>query len=121
MNFYEQYTTVCSQNGLEPCSQKAAELFGVTRATISSWKTKNTMPKGETVAIMANALHVSADYLLCRTSDPTDYSSQKQEAHTDAVQDDIPRILDLYSQLDTSDRIRVEAYMEGMLTNKKYF
>ena len=34
------------------------------------------MPKGETVAIMADALHVSADYLLCRTNDPTDYCRQ---------------------------------------------
>lgn len=120
MNFYEQYTAVCSQKGLDPCSQKAAELFGVTRATISSWKSKNTMPKGETVAIMANALHVSADYLLCRTKDPTDYSSQKQEAHTNVNQEEIPRILNLYNQLDPIDRIRVEAYMEGILTKDKY-
>ena len=120
MNFYEQYTTVCSQKGLEPCSQKAAELFGVTRATISAWKSKNTMPKGETVAIMANALHVSADYLLCRTNDPTDYSSQKQEVRTNAVPNETQRMLDLYNQLDSLDQIRVEAYIEGMLTKDKY-
>lgn len=120
MNFYEQYTAICSEKGLDPCSQKTAELFGVTRATISSWKSKNTIPKGETVAIMANVLHVSADYLLCRTSDPTDYSCQNQIVHTDAVQQEIPRILDLYNQLDSLDRIRVEAYIEGILTKDKY-
>lgn len=144
MNFYEQYAAICSEKGLEPCSQKAAEMFGVTRATISSWKSKNTMPKGETVAVMANALNVSADYLLCRTNDPTDYSSRneavqtaapaagrhnngakktlspKEEADTTPIQDEIPRIFDLYNQLDYLDRIRVEAYMEGMLTNDKY-
>lgn len=118
MNFYERYRTICSEKGLDPCSQKTADMFGVTRATISSWKSKNTIPKGETVAIMADALHVSADYLLCRTSDPTDYSSQKLEVYTDAVPNEIPRILDLYSQLDALDRVRVEAYIEGMLTKK---
>lgn len=120
MNFYEQYTAICSEKGLDPCAQKTAEMFGVTRAAISSWKAKKTIPKGETVAIIANVLHVSADYLLCRTNDPTDYSSPKQNVPTGDTQKEIPRILDLYNQLDSSDRIRVEAYIEGILTKDKY-
>lgn len=118
MSFYEQYIAVCSEKGLEPCSQRAADLFGVTRATISSWKLKNTMPKGETVAIMADALHVSADYLLCRTNDPTDYSNKKFS--TDAAQNEIEEIINLYTKLDTLDRTRVNAYIEGILTKDKY-
>ncbi len=120
MSFYEQYMAVCSEKGLEPCSQRAAEMFGVTRATISSWKLKNTMPKGETVAIMADALHVSADYLLCRTNDPTDYCRQNLKVHSDIGRDDDSEIINLYSQLDSLDRVRVEAYIEGILTKDKY-
>lgn len=120
MSFYEQYMAVCSEKGLEPCSQRAAEMFGVTRATISSWKLKNTMPKGETVAIMADALHVSADYLLCRTNDPTDYCRQNLKVHSDIGRNDDSEIINLYSQLDSLDRVRVEAYIEGILTKDKY-
>ena len=95
-------------------------MFGVTRATISSWKLKNTMPKGETVAIMADALHVSAYYLLCRTNDPTDYCRQNLKVHSDIGRDDDSEIINLYSQLDSLDRVRVEAYIEGILTKDKY-
>ncbi|MCI9034033.1 MAG: helix-turn-helix transcriptional regulator [Lachnospiraceae bacterium] len=114
MSFYDQYTTICSEKGLDPCSQKAAKMFGITRATISAWKTKNTMPKGETVAVIANTLHVSADYLLCRTNDPTDYSSKK------TLPDESSRIVNLYNKLDYLDQVRVEAYIEGILTKDKY-
>lgn len=128
MNFYEQYKAICSEKGIDPCSQRAAEMFGVTRAAISSWKMKNTMPKGETVAAMANVLNVSADYLLCRTSDPTDYSSQNMAAagvspalkQSNDDKNEFPKILSLYNQLDYFDRIRVEAYIEGILTKDKY-
>ncbi len=130
--------------GIEPCSQKAADLIGVTRSTISAWNTKGTYPKGDTVAAVANALHVSADYLVGRTDDPTDYSDptlvarlsapvldsfdgdakkaaafQKAVA-ADALKDKRPHILDVFEKLDQLDQVRVEAYIEGMLTGEKY-
>ncbi len=143
MRFYDQYTHICNERGIEPCSQRAASMFGVTRSTISQWNSKNKIPMGETVRTIANALGVSADYLLCRTNDPTDYSrpdlisettdpvsdefsrnAEKAAAYHNAVAEDVkktnPKILDLYSRLDATDKIRVEAYMEGMLTGNKY-
>lgn len=146
MRFYDQYTRICTERGIEPCSQRAAEMFGVTRATISQWNSRNKAPMGETVRIIADALGVSADYLLCRTDDPTDYSNpdliaevagpvldelngdvEKAVAFQKAVAEDAkkereqqPRIVSLYNKLDTADRIRVEAYIEGMLTGDKY-
>lgn len=146
MRFYDQYARICDKQGIEPCSQKAAEMFGVTRATISQWNSRDKAPMGETVRIIADALGVSTDYLLCRTNDPTDYSNpdliaevagpvldefngdaEKAVAFQNAVAEDVkaernrrPRILDLYEKLDPTDRIRVEAYIEGMLTGDKY-
>ena len=75
MNFFDRYSQVCKEKNIDPCSQAAADMFGISRSTISSWNTKNTFPKGETVAAIADALGVSADYLLCRTDDPTDYAT----------------------------------------------
>lgn len=146
MRFYDQYAQICCKQGIEPCSQKAADMFGVTRATISQWNNRNKAPMGETVRLIADALGVSTDYLLCRTNDPTDYSNpdliaevsgpvldefdgdvEKAVAFQKAVSADAkaerekrPHILDLYERLDATDRIRVEAYMEGMLTGDKY-
>lgn len=145
MRFFDQYTRICNERGIEPCSQRAASMFGVTRSTISQWNSKNKVPMGETVRAIADALGVSADYLLCRTDDPTDHSNpdllsdvaspildefhgdvEKAVAFQNAVAEDAkkehthPRILDLYNKLDATDRIRVEAYMEGILTGNKY-
>lgn len=116
MTFFDRYTDLCSQQGLQPMSQKAAKAFGVTRATIVAWGQKNTIPKGETLVLIANHFNVSADYLLGRTDDPTDYAAAAL-AQTVAGQ---PRILTLYNQLDSIDQVRVESYVEGMLSTDKY-
>lgn len=146
MKFYDNYALACYKQGIEPCSQRAAEMFGVTKAAISQWNSRDKAPMGETVRIIADALGVSTDYLLCRTEDPTDYSNpdliaeiagpvlsefngdvEKAVAFQRAVAADAkaerekaPRILTLYERLDDMDRIRVEAYIEGMLTGEKY-
>lgn len=146
MRFYDQYARICEEKGIEPCSQRAADMFGVTRATISHWNSQNKAPMGATVSKIADSLGVSADYLLGRTNDPTDYTNpdliaevagpvlnefdgnvEKAVAFQKAVADDVkkekektPRILELYKKLDSFDQIRVEAYIEGMLTGEKY-
>ena len=146
MKFYDRYASICEEQGIEPCSQKAAEMFNVTRSTISQWNSRDKAPKGETVRLIADELGISADYLLGRTDDPTDYSNpdllaelagpildefngdvQKALQFQAAVAADVrresaqkPRILDLYERLDDSDRIRVEGFIEGLLTNDKY-
>ena len=77
MQFYDRYSKLCVDRGIEPCSQAAADMFGISKSTISSWKTKNTFPKGDTVAAIADALGVSADYLLGRTDSVSDDRSEK--------------------------------------------
>lgn len=146
MNFYDRYTAICTERGIEPCSQKAAEAFGVTRATISVWNKKNTAPKGETVKAIADVLGVSCDYLLGRTEDPTDYSNSDLAAEVagpvldyldgdikkavdfhKAVDADvqkekaqIPDVLKMYNKLDSSDKIKVEGIIQGLLLQDKY-
>ena len=128
MNFYARYAQICEELGIEPCSQKTADMFGVTRATISTWNKKNTAPKGETVAVMADALHVSADYLLGRTDDSTDYTgsgtpvnapNKPQIVSTSDDKKDDP-VMSLYNQLDAEDKIKSEGIMQGLLLNDKY-
>lgn len=116
MTFFDRYTALCARQGMQPMSQKAAKAFGVTRATIVAWGQKNTIPKGETLVLIANHFGVSSDYLLGRTDDPTDYAAAvfPQAAVSQ------PRILTLYNQLDGIDQVRVESYVEGILSTDKY-
>lgn len=104
MRFYDQYERICNKKGIEPCSQSAAEMFNVTRATISQWNSRNKAPKGETVRIIADALEVSADYLLGRTNDPTDYTNKHFMTETKeiipALTPEEQYIIDVYRKTD---------------------
>ena len=126
MTFYERYEKICMKRGWEPCSQKTAEAFGVTRATISIWKKKSTAPRGETVRVIADMLGVSCDYLLGRTDNPIDYTVQNPvDEYTLSMGIDEERkllysLIQLFEKLDDSDKTRVVAYTEGVFASEKY-
>ena len=122
MSFFERYAATCTEHGIEPCSQRAADLFGISRSTISSWNTKNTCPKGETVAAIADALGVSADYLLGRTDNPID-SANSAPVVEDVSRDymgAIPDFVSKFRMLDDVDKAKAEAYLDGLLSADKY-
>lgn len=128
MSFYDRYAAIAEKRGLEPCSQKAASLFGSTKATISKWNTKDITPLGNTVAAVADALEVSTDYLLGRTDDPTDYAKGKTKPADPAPQKTVSfqrptadsNLMQLISKLDPADRLRAEGVIQGMLMQDKY-
>lgn len=127
MSFYDRYAAIAEKRGLEPCSQKAASLFGSTKATISKWNTKDITPLGNTVAAIADALEVSTDYLLGRTDDPTDFAKGKKKPADSAPQKTVTfpkpandNLIQLISRLDPTDRLRAEGVIQGMLMQDKY-
>lgn len=96
---------------------KSRRSFRLSRSTISSWNTKNTFPKGETVAAIADALGVSADYLLGRTDNPIDYVNSAPVVE-DAPRDYIGAVPDFvtkFRMLDDVDKAKAEAYLDGLL------
>ena len=112
MNFWERYCDACNRKGVKTQTQQNADAYGVTRASITSWKLKNIVPNGTVVAKIADHLGTTSDYLLGRTPDP----SPQTIIGTTAV----PKIITYYFSLDSADKLRVEAYMEGLLTADKY-
>ena len=132
MTFYERYENAIAPTGLDPCSQSAANIIGVTKAALSTWKVRGTTPMGDTIARAADRLHVSADYLLGRTDDMTDYCApdapacqsakttaktvpfSKAENSTDNI------LLQLYERLDSADRLKAQGVLQGMLMQDKY-
>ena len=113
MSFFDRYAKACMDHGIEPCSQRAADMFGTTRATISQWNTRQATPKGDTVAVIASALNVSSEYLLGRTDDPIDPVSYLRTPAQDSVYLS-------YAKLDVIDQAKVEAYIDALLTSEKY-
>lgn len=130
MNFFDRYAAICKDRGLDPCSQRAADLLGTNKATISIWGTKGTTPKGETVAVIASALNVSADYLLGRTDDPTDWTNPMSRAAATRGDNDTSDQLQkseienkaalLLKRMDEMDQQKAIAFMEGLLAADKY-
>jgi len=114
MDFYNRYEDLCRKRGIEPCSQKAADALGTSRALISNWK-KGVKPNLQFVRAAADMLNTTTDYLLGRTDDPSDLASVPQE------QPIIPKeISTLLSQLDHADREKVVFFMQGLLAGDKY-
>ena len=103
MTFYERYEALCRVRGIEPCSQSTAEKLGTTRSNISYWK-KGTKPNVEIVRSAATMLQTSADYLLGRTDDDTDYTD----------------VTTMLSGLDSADLEKVMIYARGLLDGDKY-
>lgn len=142
MDFFERYQKVCLARGVKPVSEAAAQNIGVTRATISAWKTLHTTPKAKTVSAIARFYGVSQDYLLGRTDEIPGYTDQKQERTVNIqlneneqetkkapIQQETVKepetgktytILPLYDQLDDTDKIRVEGFIQGLLSQEKY-
>lgn len=124
--FFDRYAAQMEKLGIDPCSQKASEMFGVTKAALSTWNIKKTTPKGDTVARMADALGISADYLLGRTTDPTDFTKAKTPEPATLTWEEFakgrkePGIMKLYRKLDDADKIKAEGVIQGMLMQDKY-
>lgn len=108
MAFFDRYESCCNDAGVKTHSQALADLWGVSRGTISGWKKNGTAPNQEELVKMADYFHVSTDYLLERTDLKTDFSKGNM------------RILDLYAALDAEDRQKAESFIEFMLSNDKY-
>lgn len=76
MSFFDRYAEVCKVNNYEPSSRKLTDILGFNNAAVTPWKKKGKIPMGDTVRAIADFFHVSADYLLERTDDPTDYAKK---------------------------------------------
>lgn len=83
-----------------------SELSGVPRGTLNKILGSETKdPQISNIIKIANALGVSADYLILGKA-PTE--------------PEYPALAALYSRLDSIDRVKAEAFIEGLLAADKY-
>ncbi len=145
-DFYERYESLCRENGMSPVSQNTANLWGKNRATITGWKQKERMPYADVIIKMAQVFGVTADYILGLSDEkkpgPQIYQNLEQHDSTNASANaiatsggvahavanatpaaDLSELGDIqntYPQLDMVDKIRVQAYITGLLAADKY-
>lgn len=144
MVFWERYEKLCTDAGYKPISVQAAQVIGIKRQNISTWRKSGNPPTYGALIKIADAYGVSTDYLLGRTDDPIDYTNPEliaelAGAQLDALGGDVkkavalqrataedvrreatPKGVQLYSQLDEIDRGKAEGYMQGLLSQDKY-
>ncbi len=57
------------ENGIN--AAKLTKEIGLSHSAVSDWKKGKGNPSAKTIAKIADYFNVSADYLLCKTDDPT--------------------------------------------------
>lgn len=148
--FYDVFKKLCDEKGITPTKASTEIGFskGSVSYWKSKWQQgKDAKPDSYTAAKIADYFGVSVDYLLGRTDDPIDYSDEdliasqnpavlshfdgdvkKAVAFQSAVdadvaaerKDRVPEVFTKYDMLDSIDRAKVEAYIDGLLSADKY-
>lgn len=115
MSFYERYASACQRNKIDPCGAEIAKILEINKSTASSWNQNKSTPHGAIIRRIANYFHVSADYLLERTDDPTDPQDAPLSV-TFAQQ----QLISAFDMLDEVDQNEVRRFIDFKLTDPKY-
>lgn len=68
MTFYENFISLCRNIGKKP--NTVGKELGIGSSIITQWK-NGSIPSTEKILLLADYFNVSADFLLCRTKNPT--------------------------------------------------
>lgn len=73
--FYSRLTALCAEHGVKITNVVSELKMG--SGNLSNWKA-GRMPRGESLSKLADYFHVSTDYLLGRTDDPSPVGKEKE-------------------------------------------
>ena len=89
---------------------KVAMDLNITQETISSYETGRVFPSSDMLIKLANYYNTSIDYFLCRTK----YNMQINTIKPNNISDDDFILLNKINKLSSQNRVKVEAYIEGL-------
>lgn len=148
--FFDTFKKLCDDKGVTPtkASNEIGFSKGSVSYWKKKWQQGiDSKPDSYTAAKIADYFGVSVDYLLGRTDDPIDYSDndliasqspavlshfdgdvKKAVAFQNAVDADVANeckentseLFNKYGMLDSIDKAKVEAYIDGLLSADKY-
>lgn len=67
MTFYEIFESLCKQRGISPT--RAARDNGIKQQSVSSWKTRGSIPKFETIQVLSQYFNVPIETFFSKPSD----------------------------------------------------
>lgn len=147
--FYEVFIKLCEREKIKPATVAREADFkkgSITYWKNQYQKGCDVRPDARILDRIAAYFHVSIDYLLERTNDPVDYSDGDLTAEVSgavldefggdvkkavdfqrAVENDVKNeqaqtnnLYNLLCRLDSIDRVKAEAYIQGLLAADKY-
>lgn len=109
--FFEKLLALCQQKNIKP--NTVARALNLSDATATKWK-KGATPNGETLALIADYLDCTTDYLLGRSDTPKKAAPDSPGA---ADIDDV--IIAKFSRLNAADKAMVIDLIERLLSGKE--
>lgn len=114
MEIYERLFITMDEKGIMQ-RDIFENIDGVTKSTVSSWKTRHADPPAKFIVPICKILGVSVEYLLTGETSKTSSSCFPK---TNLDESDI-QLLELYRQLSGDDKSEIRGVIKGMLLKSK--
>lgn len=105
--FYDNFLLACKEKNVSP--SKAGQDCGISKATVSHWKTRGYTPRNDVIVKLSEYFGVSVDFLL---------GNEKKTAQTDGLTDDEQTLIDCYRSMDDAERTAFISFLQSR-SNKK--
>ena len=109
--FFDTFSALCKEKKVS-CKRATLEM-GLSNSIAAKWKRTGATPNGETLSKIADYFNVSIEYLLGTENEksPTPEGAELTDLEKD--------ILERMSRLTPEDRVRVDAYIQGLLAARE--
>ena len=94
---------------------EVALAIGGTQSNLAKWEKGTVQPSADFLKKLADYFNVSSDYLLERTDELGGILPERSPALQ--LTEDEKNLLENFRRMDHSQKIRLEAYIEGLLGN----
>ena len=106
---------ILKEKGLS--QKKLSKMTGIAESTISDWKRKGFNPAADKLPVICEALGVSLEELLGKTSDNS--ISGKAADISFALNEDEMALIEMYRDMDTDFRKRILSYVTGLMKESR--
>jgi len=113
MTFQERIAAIRKE--LKFSQEKFGELANVSQRTVAFWESGERMPSHATVAVLADRLDMSIDYLLGRTDVDTNIKKQPAASNDEPLRSEIIRTVNSLSEQELPV---LSAFLQGMSAGK---
>lgn len=110
LNFYNIYVGLCNEKGITP--SRAALEIGLSKVSVSNWKSKRNYPTDANLQKIADYFGVTVEYL----------KGEEEPATKKPLPENEERIMEIYELTDgmtESEFIALRAFVAGLKANRK--